>query len=239
MTQLNPTKFSENKEERSIPIVAMVCNFTSPTNEKESLLTHREVVTLFHEFGHSMHFILCNKIPYFLLANDFPCDFVEIPSQLFEEWAWKSEILNLISCHFETKEKLPSNFINSIINSKEFMDNLFFKQIQARYSLLSLEAFSTDKEILKIKEENFKKTISLFDFDKNNFFECSFGHLTGYSTKYYSYGWSAYYSKKIFEYIDSKNGILNEKFGSDFSKKILEIGNSKDLKIELNKYLNL
>jgi len=211
-----------------LPVASMVANFQKPTKSRPSLLTHPEVETFFHEFGHLMH-VMSNSASYssFGLDGVLP-DFIETPSMMFENWVWKEEILSLLSGHFEdSRKKLPSELLEKLIDAK-LLDIGLFQLRQVFYSLIDM--FYHTEVPDDPRTEWFKKyqEITLFTHPTDTVPEASFGHLMGgYEAGYYGYLWSKVYAEDMFTKFE-ENGIMNEKTGYEYRVKILAPGGSRD-----------
>lgn len=214
------------KEER--PQVSIVCNFTKPTKTKPSLLTFNEVTTLFHEFGHALHAMNASTTYPSLSGASVYWDFVELPSQLMENWCYESEALELFARHYQTDEILPKKYIEKIKESSNFMEGL---QTTRQVSLgkldlawHALESMSTIKRV-KDTEESAFKTIELLPDIKSNCMSTAFGHIFqgGYSSGYYSYKWAEVLDADAFAYF-KEEGIFNEKVAKKFKENILQLG---------------
>ncbi|MHA1904680.1 MAG: M3 family metallopeptidase, partial [Candidatus Thorarchaeota archaeon] len=182
-----------------LPITAMVTNFQKPTQKQPSLLTHPEVITFFHEFGHLMH-VITNKTNYarFGLDGVLP-DFIEVPSQMLENWSWKEEVLSLISGHYEdSKQKLPSDLLKRMIEAKLLNVGMF----QIRQVFLSLIDLLYHTEGSEDTSGDFIKlyhNVTGFKLPDDITPDAGFGHLMGgYSAGYYSYLWSKVYAEDLF-----------------------------------------
>ena len=214
------------KEER--PQVSIVCNFTKPTKTKPSLLTFNEVTTLFHEFGHALHAMNASTTYPSLSGASVYWDFVELPSQLMENWCYESEALELFARHYQTDEILPKKYIEKIKESSNFMEGL---QTTRQVSLgkldlawHALESMSTIKRV-KDTEESAFKTIELLPDIESNCMSTAFGHIFqgGYSSGYYSYKWAEVLDADAFAYF-KEEGIFNEKVAKKFKENILQLG---------------
>lgn len=206
----------------------LIANLTPSTDQKPSLLKHSEVETFFHELGHAIHALLGRaQMPTFAAYNT-KMDFVELPSQLLEEWLWDAEILRKLSTHYQTKEPLPHEMIEKKIQAKNFDTGRHYMR-QLTFLHLSLALFEKEGEIDVQKEH--KKLFEAFfpkvAFMEENHFEASFGHLMGYGAKYYSYLWSKVYALDVFDHI-KKEGLLNAKVGKRYMETILEKAGGED-----------
>ena len=218
-------------------VVTLVCNFTKPTTEKPSLLKYSEVTTFFHEFGHAMHVMLGATKYYAVSGFNTEIDFVELPSQMLENWMEDKEILTMVSSHYVTGKSLPEELIEKRIELIKFGQGLFVAS-QLTLGMVSLELFGpTHTESLadiykRFAELNNKHLV--YDTDTHRY--CSFGHLTGYGPKYYGYLWSLVLAEDVFEQIQ-KEGLLNPEAGKKYVQAILSRGGSKDANDMLRDYL--
>jgi thimet oligopeptidase len=211
-----------------LPIASMVANFQKPTNTQPSLLTHSEVETFFHEFGHLMH-AMSNSASYsrFGLDGVLP-DFIETPSMMFENWAWKEEVLSLLSGHYEDPtRKLPSEVLKKMIAGKlqdiglMQLRQVFFSLIDIRYHTEVIEDITS--EWIKYFAE-----ITLFPHPIHTFPEASMAHfMGGYEAGYYGYLWSKVYAEDIFTKFE-EHGYMDGKTGYEYRLKILAPGGSRD-----------
>ncbi|MHA1485079.1 MAG: M3 family metallopeptidase [Candidatus Thorarchaeota archaeon] len=211
-----------------LPISSMVANFQKPTENQPSLLNHSEVVTFFHEFGHLMHAIT-NKASYarFGLGGVLR-DFIEVPSQMLENWAWKEEVLTLLSGHFEdSKKKLPSDLLKRMIEAK-LLDIGAFQLRQVFFSLIDLKYHTEGAEDTTAEYVKLFKEITGIAMPEDTTPDAGFGHLMGgYAAGYYSYLWSRVYSEDLFTKFEEA-GFMDEKTGLEYREKILAPGGSRD-----------
>jgi thimet oligopeptidase len=221
------------------PSVGMViANFPKPTADKPALLRYDDVETFFHEFGHAMHSILGATEMAGFAGTSVKLDFVETPSQLFEEWLWNREMLKRVGCHYKTGEPIPDELLDKKIALKKWFMGYFVLR-QCCLSLVSLDLFSrgpkvdTDEICRKLNEKHVGEFVR---FDPENHFQASFGHLMGYGARYYSYMWSKVYSLDLF-YEIKKHGLLNPESGKRLTDKILGKGGSVDPKELLKDFL--
>jgi len=216
-------------EGRDIPdISVVVANFPKSTATKPSLLKRDDVKTFFHEFGHAMHAILGKTAVASFSGTKVKRDFVELPSQMLEEWLWDKDILKMVSSHYQTGEPLSDELIANILNLKTF-DSALFVQGQGRYGLLALQYYApgAEKDPYKIKTELYARMAPRLYQDPNTHFYTSFGHLTGYGAKYYGYLWSKVFALDVFSEI-KKHGLLNPEIGTRYAQQVLGKGGSKD-----------
>ncbi len=206
-----------------VPIVSIVCNFAKPTKTSPSIISHGDVETLFHEFGHVLHCISSTQ-PYTSLGSfQVAWDFIEVPSQFFEQWVWDKEILNILGKHYKTKKKIPSDLVNKMLNAKKFLTG------SSTMSSILFGIFDQDIHTKDIKNiaSHFallRKKYSGISPSPKSLFPASFGHLMhGYESGYYSYLWSLVYAHDLFGEF-KKKGILNGALGKDVRQKIFEQG---------------
>lgn len=213
----------------SNPVSAIIANFSPPENGKPVLLSHDEVVTLFHEFGHIMHQTL-TQAPYASLSgSSVDRDFVEAPSQMLENWAYSAEILNLVSGHYQDKNrKLPAQIIQKLVESRDFNQGYSYTR-QLLFGLLDLNYHMMKGEVdtSQIYRKLHQEIIGI-DAIKNSHFQASFGHLMGgYDAGYYGYLWSLVYAADMFTKFE-KAGLRNPEVGLLYRKTVLEQGKMVD-----------
>lgn len=216
-----------------LPVAFLTCNFTRPLENKSALLTHDEVQTLFHEFGHCLHHLL-TKVDYAPLSgiNGVPWDAVEFPSQFLEFWCFEKEALNLISSHIETEEPLPASIYNKLIAAKNFHSGLQMLR-QLEFALfdfrLHLEYDPSKGPAVQAILDDVRKQVSVLDTPSFNRFQHSFSHIFagGYAAGYYSYKWAEVLSSDAFSLFEEK-GIFDEQTGQSFLTNILEQGGVRD-----------
>ncbi len=215
-----------NRRYKALSLV--VANFPMPSLEKPSLLTHEQVRTLFHEFGHATHEILGSSDLMTLCGTRVKTDFVEMPSQLLENWLYEPSILRNLTSHYVTGESLPEEKIRRLLETKN-SESGFWIERQCFLASLSLECFKegSNKDPLKLSQEVRNRFLGAYFFEEDNFFPLSFGHLDGYSAKYYSYLWSKVFSADVFSKI-KKEGLLNSEIGTVYIEKIIGKGGEQD-----------
>ncbi len=229
MTSYKPQQIQNKINQR--PHISIVCNFTKPTETQPSLLTFNEVTTLFHEFGHALHGMLANTTYNSLSGTSVSWDFVELPSQILENWCYEKEALELFARHYKTKELIPMKYITKIKESASFHEGMqTLKQLS--YGLLDMAWHGNyfPENIRSIKEfetDVFSKT-QLYPSVKENCMSTSFSHIFqgGYSAGYYSYKWSEVLDADAFEYFKEK-GIFNKEIATKFKKQILSKGGTE------------
>ena len=229
MTSYKPQYIFKNNNQR--PHISIVCNFTRPIKNKPSLLTFNEVTTLFHEFGHALHGILANTKFKSLSGTNVSWDFVELPSQIFENWCYEEEALNIFAFHYKTKKLIPIELINKIKESANYNQA---SQTLRQLSLAILDMNWHNINPIKIKsvKDYEHKILKKLTFTKDLNVTCtstSFSHIFqgGYSSGYYSYKWAEVLDADAFEYFKEK-GIFNKSIASKFKDNILSKGGTQD-----------
>ena len=215
----------------------IIANFPKATKDRPSLLTHNYVTTFFHEFGHAMHQLLGKTGLNSLAGTNVIWDFVEVPSQMFEEWMWDKDMLKLVSSHYKTGESLPDELIEKMLELKRF-DSGYFVQRQCYLALLALEYFdgSSQKDLDAISKRLHESITKHVCYDPEAHFYAAFGHLNGYGARYYSYMWSKVFALDVFDAI-RKNGLLDRNVGQKLVDKILGKGGSVEPDILLKDFL--
>ena len=215
------------------PVAYLTCNFTPPAGDLPALLTHDEVTTLFHEFGHGLQHIL-TQIDYLGVSgiNGVEWDAVELPSQIMENWCWEKEVLTLISGHYQTKETLPDNLYRKMRAAKNFQSGMMMVR-QLEFSLFDFKIHQNfDPEIGgRIYEtlNNIRAQVSVISAPDFNRFAHAFSHIFagGYAAGYYSYKWAEVLSSDAYSLFEAK-GIFDSATGEAFLTQILEKGGSCD-----------
>ena len=215
------------------PVAYLTCNFTPPTGDTPALLTHDEVTTLFHEFGHGLHHML-TRIDHLGVSgiSGVEWDAVELPSQFMENWCWEQEALALMSGHYQTDEKLPEALFNKMIAAKNFQAGMIMVR-QLEFSLFDFRIhrdYDPEKggRIYEILEQ-VREQVSVVRPPKFNRFAHSFSHIFagGYAAGYYSYKWAEVLSSDAFSLFEEK-GIFDQETGKAFLTNILEKGGSQN-----------
>lgn len=228
MTSYKSQQIKNEVNER--PQVSIVCNFTKPTETKPSLLTFNEVTTLFHEFGHALHGMLANTTYNSLSGTSVSWDFVELPSQVLENWCYEKEALELFAKHYETGEIIPMKYVEKIKESASFHEGMQTLR-QLSFGLLDMQWHGQDpSEISSVKEfENnaFSKT-KLYPDVAENCMSTAFSHIFqgGYSAGYYSYKWAEVLDADAFEYF-LEEGIFNKEVATKFKENVLSKGGTE------------
>ena len=218
-----------------LPACVMFANFSRPTASSPSLLTPGEVKTYFHEFGHILH-LLCSRQEYRQLSGyRVAWDFVEVPSQIMENWFYEPESLKLVSKHYETGKPLSDEMIRRMIAAKDTFPALNYSR-QVMLSKLN-HLYHTEKKVdTTALLKQLWKEIRGIPMPEGTHFQASFGHLIGYAAAYYSYLWSRVFSEDLFTRFQSE-GVLNAHVGMELRKKILEPGASEDELVLVENFL--
>ena len=229
MTIYKDQKVKDGKNER--PHVSNVCNFTRPTSKKPSLLTFNEVTTLFHEFGHALHGMLANSTYPSLSGASVYWDFVELPSQVLENWCYEPEALELFARHYETDEVIPMEMIEKIKKSANFHEGMQTVR-QLSFGMLDMAWHAVDPSAINSVKENELKAFEatkLYPDVAENCMSTSFSHIFqgGYSAGYYSYKWAEVLDADAFAYFQEE-GIFNKTVADKFKDNILSKGGTED-----------
>ncbi|PZO27256.1 MAG: peptidase M3 [Flavobacteriaceae bacterium] len=235
MTSFKSQYIKDGKNER--PHISNVCNFTKPTETKPSLLTFNEVTTLFHEFGHGLHGMLANTVYPSLSGTSVYWDFVELPSQVMENWCYEPEALALFAKHYETGEIIPQDYVEKIKESASFQEGMATLR-QLSFGLLDMAFHSNNPtEITDVKafEKAAFEGTALYPDVAENCMSVSFSHIFagGYSSGYYSYKWAEVLDADAFAYFQEQ-GIFNKEVATKFKDNVLSKGGT-ELPMELYK----
>ena len=221
----------------TLPVAALVCNFTKPTADKPSLMAHDEVVTFFHEFGHCLHTILSEARYGRFAGTSTSTDFVEAPSQMLENWAWDKDVLKTFARHYETGETIPDAMVDGMLAARNLGSGMFAEH-QIFYGMVD-QAFHTAPkgkvDTTAVQEQLFGE-IELYPPIPETWYHASFGHFTGYQASYYGYLWSLVFAQDMFERFRER-GVLSPEAGQYYRKKILARGGSVDEMEMLKDYL--
>lgn len=229
MTSYKPQQIKDGKNSR--PHISNVCNFTKPTASKPSLLTFNEVTTLFHEFGHALHGMLANTHYPSLSGTSVYWDFVELPSQILENWCYEKETLELFATHYKTGELIPMEYIEKIKESATFHEGMATLR-QLSFGLLDMAWHGQDpsgiNDVKAFEVAAFENT-QLYPDVKENCMSTSFSHIFqgGYSAGYYSYKWAEVLDADAFAYFQ-KEGIFNKTVADKFKNFVLSQGGTQD-----------
>lgn len=234
MTSFKPQYIKNGVNER--PHVSIVCNFTPPTESKPSLLTFNEVTTLFHEFGHALHGMLANTTYPSLSGTSVYWDFVELPSQIMENWCYEPEALALFAKHYQTGEIIPQQYVDKIKESASFLEGMATLR-QLSFGLLDMAYHAKAQTIENVKafEKAAMEIASLYPDVVENCMSVSFSHIFqgGYSSGYYSYKWAEVLDADAFAYFQEK-GIFDKEVATRFKDNVLSKGGT-ELPMELYK----
>jgi thimet oligopeptidase len=209
---------------------ALVCNFPPSTADKPSLLPHSQVVTFFHEFGHLIHCMLSETELAYFAGTNVATDFVEAPSQIMENWVWQKDVLSLFAKHYKTGQVIPDSLLNNMIAARNLNSGLITLQ-QVFYGTLDFTLNdgyapkSADDIISKTKE--LQNSITFYPWVDGTHFAGTFGHLTGYGSKYYGYLWSLVYASDMFSEFQ-KTSPLDPATGKRYRENVLSKGGSND-----------
>ena len=216
-------------EER--PFISIVCNFTKPTADAPSLITHDELTTFLHEFGHALHGIFAKGRYSSLTGTSVSRDFVELPSQIMENWAYEPEYLNSFAKHYQTGEPIPAELIEKIVAAKNYLAG--YGQVrQLHFGYLDM-AWHSLKEVPETGTVEFEQSVlapwAVMPAAEGAAFSTSFSHIFsgGYSAGYYSYKWAEVLEADAFSLFKEK-GIFNTEVSNSFRKNILEKGGAED-----------
>jgi len=218
----------ENGEVQN-PAAFLTCNFIPPVGDKPSLLTHDDVVTLFHEFGHGLHHLLTQvDEPSVAGISGVPWDAVELPSQFMENWCWETEALNQISGHFESGEPLPAELLERMRGARNFQSAMLMLR-QIEFSVFDMavherDGVETPQDIQSVLDD-VRDKVAVLKAPAFNRFQNSFSHIFagGYAAGYYSYKWAEVLSADAFSRFE-EDGIFDEQSGRDFLRLVLETG---------------
>ncbi|RKG32248.1 M3 family metallopeptidase [Acinetobacter tianfuensis] len=211
------------------PICYMVCNFTPPVGDQPALLTHDEVTTLFHEFGHGLHHML-TEVDNISVAgtHGVAWDAVELPSQFMEFWTWDTDSLDLLSAHIETQRPLPADLLQALLNARFFQSGMqTLRQIE--FALFDLNIHSQNPALnaaqIQAELDQIRKQYSVAPTAAYNRFQHGFSHIFagGYAAGYYSYKWAEVLASDAFDRFEQE-GIFNTQTGKDFRQAILAVG---------------
>lgn len=221
-----PSTYADNKIVPGLSVV--IANFPKSTAQTPSLLKRKDVSTFFHEFGHALHARLGRTHIAALSGTSVKRDFVELPSQMLEEWLNDKEILQKVSGHYKTGAPLSDDMIDKIIAVKNFGSGKFL-QVQLFYSQLALDLFKegSQKNIDQLFKDLYLQSNKSVAFDAENHMYASFGHLMGYGAKYYGYMWSKVFALDLFDTI-KKHGLLNPEIGQKYVHDVIGKGGSED-----------
>jgi len=220
----------ETENGPQFPTATLVCNFPAATADMPSLLPHGDVETFFHEFGHVLHSVLTKTKLSSQSGTSVSRDFVEAPSQIFENWTWNYESLKLFAKHYKTGEVLPKELFDKMLAAKNVGSGLAFTQ-QVYYGILDFTLHdkydpTSSKPVVEVMKE-LQNEITLYPYLDGTQMFAAFGHLMGYAAGYYSYLWALVYADDMFSVFD-KNGLMDVNTGKRYRDIILANGSSRD-----------
>lgn len=225
-------KSQEKSNEKNIrPHISIVCNFTKPTKNTPSLLTFNEVTTLFHEFGHALHGMLANTTYPSLSGTNVYWDFVELPSQILENWCYEPEALEIFAKHYKTGEIIPQELVEKIKKASNFHEGMATLR-QISFGMLDMSYHAGDPSSIsdvKSHEDKAFEPTKLYPEVEENCMSTSFSHIFqgGYSSGYYSYKWAEVLDADAFEYF-KEQGIFNPEIAKKFQNTVLSMGGTED-----------
>ena len=223
------------------PTVALLCNFPPPTADKPSLLSHQDVETLFHEFGHALHSIVTRAKFGRFAGTNVPRDFVEAPSQMLQNWVWEKKVLDTFAADYrDSSKKIPADVIKKMNDAKLATAGVFYRR-QFAFATLDLTLHDPHPEnapydCVAISNPILEKIF--LPIDPSTTFVSYFGHLNGYDAGYYGYAWAdaiAADMATVFE--KAKEGYLDKQAGLRLRREVYEPGDSRDVTISIEKFL--
>ena len=220
---------SESEDHR--PLISVVTNFTKPTATKPSLLTHSEVTTLLHEFGHALHetFSQCNYAS--LSGTNVPWDFVEFPSQIMENWAFEPEYLASFAKHYETGEPIPEELVGKLVKARNYLSG-YAQLRQLQFGILDMKWYSSVHSTIEDVpsfEKRILSPVSVLPMIDGTAVSPSFSHIFdgGYSAGYYSYKWAEVLEADAYSLFEER-GVFDKGTASSLREKILSKGGTED-----------
>ncbi len=211
-----------------IPEAALICNFPGGTEGDPGLMEHNDVETFFHEFGHLLHHLFAGRQQWMGLSG-ISCewDFVEVPSQLLEEWSWDASTLQKFATHHQTGEPIPAELVAQMKRADEFGKGLFVRQ-QMFYAKLALSCYDRTPDTVDTTalSKELRERYTPYTYVEGTHFQTSFGHLDGYSAIYYTYMWSLVIAKDFFGLFDKKN-MMQSGIAKKYRDLVLARGGSK------------
>lgn len=221
----------------TVGLSIVMANFPKAKGDKPLLFKRSDVKTFFHEFGHALHAMLGRTGMASFSGTGVKRDFVELPSQMLEEWLYDKDILKMVSGHYETGEPLPDELIDRIIALKNLRTGNFVQR-QSMLSRLALDYYAqgAQKEVNDIYRTLSQEIVRNIAYIPEGHMFASFGHLTGYSAKYYGYLWSKVFALDLFDQI-KKHGLLNPEIGAKYVREVIGRGGSADPNKLLHNFL--
>ena len=232
MTEFRGQSIKDGVEYR--PFISTVMNFTKPTADTPALITHDEFTTFLHEFGHALHGILAEGRYASLTGTSVPRDFVELPSQILENWGYEPEYLNSFAKHYQTGEQIPAELIEKIVAAKNYLAGYGqVRQLHFGYIDMNWHSLTSVPEMSVIEfEQSVLAPYATLPAVENTGFSTSFSHIFsgGYSAGYYSYKWAEVLEADAFSLFKEK-GIFNQEVAKSFRDNILSKGGSDDASV--------
>jgi thimet oligopeptidase len=223
------------------PVCALICNFPTPTSDHPSLMSHDDVETIFHEFGHAMHTILTRAKYSRFSGTSVPRDFVEAPSQMLENWAWDKKVLDSFAADYrDPSKKIPADVLAKLKEARLATEGAYYRR-QLSFGMMDLALHT------QIHETNASEVLPLSNqvlgdvflpMPADTAFVAYFGHIIGYGSGYYGYAWAdaiAADMATVFE--KSSDGYFDQQAGMRLRKEIYEVGDSRDVNISIEKFL--
>jgi thimet oligopeptidase len=221
-----------------IPEAALICNFPGGVEGDPGLMEHNDVETFFHEFGHLLHHLFAGRQQWMGLSG-ISCewDFVEVPSQLLEEWAWDASTLQTFATHYQTGEPIPAALVAQMKRADEFGKGLFVRQ-QMFYAKLSLSCYDRHPSAVDTTalSKELRERYTPYPYVEGTHFQTSFGHLDGYSAIYYTYMWSLVIAKDFFTLFDRKN-MMDSTIAARYRDLVLARGGSTPAAVMVSEFL--
>ena len=212
------------------PMASLVCNFPKPNKNQPSLLFFSDVKTLFHEFGHLLHGMVTKSSISLYAGTNTVIDYVETPSQFFENLVYEYDVLSLFAKHYKSNEIIPESLVRKLISARHLGSGIQTQQ-QIFYGVYDFTLHDkvehADGEISTVVLKRLKSELTQFQYTEGDHFQTAFGHLAGYGAGYYSYLWSKVYAQDVWSVFE-KNGVFDAETGKKFRTFILEPGGSKD-----------
>lgn len=233
----NISLYHRTAKQEILPVGVLICNFPEGTATEPSIMEHQDVITMFHEFGHLIHFLLCH--PVISSQNSFGVkgDFVEAPSQFMENFCWNYNCLKLFARNYKTGQVLPVELFEKMKRAqlfgitRQYIRQVYFGMIDFTYEDRYNEV--QQKGVDQIERDLFSMTKQPYP---DTHFICSFGHLNSYGANYYGYLWSKVYAQDIFSVFE-KNGVLNQTMGIKYRKTVLQKGSTEEESTMLKNFL--
>lgn len=210
-----------------VPEACLVCNFTRPGPGEPALMLHRQVQTFFHEFGHLLHHLFSRQRFFAFAGIATEWDFVEVPSKMYEEWAWDAGVLQRFATHVETGERISADLVRRLRAAEEYGKGIVVAQ-QMYYARLALSLFERDPAGLDVMEHALElaRELAPIPMPAGSHFPASFGHLEGYSALYYTYAWSEVIAKDCFSRFEAD--LMDGATANEYRRAVLSAGGSRD-----------